>query len=190
MSKKQIPNILSTIRLLMVPLFAWIFFSDIPNNGFWAVAVFIAAGLTDILDGYLARRNNWITDVGKILDPFADKLMQCTVLICFYIKEIIPIWLMLIYVGKEFLMLVGSLFIFRRKRVVVKSNFFGKMAVCVFYASIAVLVGLRLLAAPEVQAAATPFICIIMLDFALLALVQYFFCYIKAKQTNPELEER
>ena len=62
MSKKQIPNILSTIRLLMVPLFAWIFFSDIPNNGFWAVAVFIAAGLTDILDGYLARRNNWITD--------------------------------------------------------------------------------------------------------------------------------
>lgn len=190
MQKRYIPNLLSVVRICLVPIFALLFFLDYPRHVIPAVAVFFVAGATDVVDGYLARKHGWVSNVGKVLDPLADKLMQCTVLICFYIKEIIPIWLMLIYVGKEFLMLVGSLFIFRRKRVVVKSNFFGKMAVCVFYASIAVLVGLRLLAAPEVQAAATPIVCIIMLDFALLALVQYFFCYIKAKQTNPELEER
>ena len=106
MSKKQIPNILSTIRLLMVPLFAWIFFSDIPNNGFWAVAVFIAAGLTDILDGYLARRNNWITDVGKILDPFADKLMQFTAFVCLTIKNRFLLWLVILVAVKECCVLI------------------------------------------------------------------------------------
>ena len=109
MSKKQIPNILSTIRLLMVPLFAWIFFSDIPNNGFWAVAVFIAAGLTDILDGYLARRNNWITDVGKILDPFADKLMQFTAFVCLTIKNRFLLWLVILVAVKECSFLIGGI---------------------------------------------------------------------------------
>mgnify|MGYP000741620017 FL=1 len=128
MSKKQIPNILSTIRLLMVPLFAWIFFSDIPNNGFWAVAVFIAAGLTDILDGYLARRNNWITDVGKILDPFADKLMQFTAFVCLTIKNRFLLWLVILVAVKECSFLIGGIIIRKKENFVVASKWYGKMA--------------------------------------------------------------
>ena len=116
--------------------------------------------------------------------------MQCTVLICFYIKEIIPVWLMLLYVGKELLVLAGSLFVFRRQKVVVKSNFFGKMAVCVFYASIGVLILLNRFADAATAAAATPVVCVVMLCFALLALVQYFRLYIRAKsdQSKPQSE--
>lgn len=53
---------------LAVPVFVVVFFSDLPHANLWALAIFVAAELTDILDGYLARRNGWITDVGKILD--------------------------------------------------------------------------------------------------------------------------
>ena len=139
MQKRYIPNLLSVVRLCLVPLFAYIFFLDYPQHVAAAILIFFLAGATDVLDGWIARRNGWVSNLGKVLDPLADKLMQCTVLICFYIKEIIPIWLMLLYVGKELLVLAGSLFVFRRQKVVVKSNFFGKMAVCVFYASIGVL---------------------------------------------------
>ena len=191
MQKRYIPNLLSVVRICLVPLFAYIFFLDYPQNVAAAVLIFFLAGATDVLDGWLARRNGWVSNLGKVLDPLADKLMQCTVLICFYIKEIIPIWLMLLYVGKELLVLAGSLFVFRRKKVDVKSNFFGKLAVCVFYASIGALILLNQFASEEAAAAATPVICVVMLCFALLALVQYFRLYIRAKSesSNPQPQE-
>lgn len=185
MQKRYIPNLLSVVRICLVPLFAGIFFLEYPKHVAVALVVFFLAGATDVLDGWLARRNGWVSNLGKVLDPLADKLMQCTVLICFYIKEIIPVWLMLLYVGKELLVLAGSLFVFRRKKVVVKSNFFGKLAVCVFYASIAALVLINRFAEAATAAAVTPAICVIMLCFALLALVQYFRLYIRAKSENP-----
>lgn len=191
MQKRYIPNLLSVVRICLVPLFAYIFFLDYPQNVAAAVLIFFFAGATDVLDGWLARRNGWVSNLGKVLDPLADKLMQCTVLICFYIKEIIPIWLMLLYVGKELLVLAGSLFVFRRRKVVVKSNFFGKLAVCVFYASIGALILLNQFASEEAAAAATPVICVVMLCFALMALVQYFRLYIRAKSesSNPQPQE-
>lgn len=91
MQKKFIPNILSVIRLCLVPIFVVLFFMEYPKNVWYAIFVFFLAGATDVLDGWLARRNNWISNVGKILDPLADKTMQCTALICFYIKSIIPL---------------------------------------------------------------------------------------------------
>ena len=88
MNRKQIPNILSVIRLLMVPVFIAIYFSDIKNAEIWALAVFVAAELTDVLDGYLARKNGWTTEAGKILDPLADKLMQAAAIIS--LPSIVP----------------------------------------------------------------------------------------------------
>ena len=89
MKLKNIPNILSVIRIMLVAVFVYSAFCISDKV---ALVVFLIAGATDVLDGYLARRNNWITDLGKILDPFADKLMQCTVLVSLYIKRYIPIW--------------------------------------------------------------------------------------------------
>ena len=91
MKLKYIPNILSCIRIALVGVFIYLFFLDYPNNIIFALLTFLVAGATDVVDGYLARRNNWITDLGKILDPFADKLMQCTVLVCMSIKKLLPI---------------------------------------------------------------------------------------------------
>jgi cardiolipin synthase len=98
--------------------------------------VFFFAGATDILDGYLARRNQWITNLGKILDPLADKLMQCTVLICLLIKDYIPLWFVVPFIAKELFFLLISLIVIKRRSVVVASKWYGKLTVCVFYLTI------------------------------------------------------
>ena len=74
MKLKHIPNILSIIRMLLVLVFILVFFFVSHSL---SIVIFLLAGLTDVIDGYLARKNNWITDLGKVLDPLADKLMQC-----------------------------------------------------------------------------------------------------------------
>lgn len=183
MQKKFIPNILSAVRILMVPVFIWLFFYNYPNNIWYAVLVFFLAGATDVVDGYLARKNNWISDIGKLLDPLADKMMQCAALTCFYIKDIIPLWLFVAYVAKELMLIAGAVFMLQRRSVVVKSGFWGKMAVCVFYASVAVLVSLQN-DPEETKAVWTAAVCAVMLCFAIVALVQYFRQYIRNKATE------
>ena len=189
MQMKAIPNILSVIRLCLVPIFVYLFFLDYPNNIKAAIVVFFLAGATDVIDGWLARRNNWVSNIGKILDPLADKMMQCAALTCFYIKQIIPLWLLLAYVTKEMLILAGAVFVFRKKSVVVKSSFWGKFAVCVFYLSIAVLAALQNV--PEITRETwTVAISAAMLCFAIVALVQYFREYIKTKMNQtPERKD-
>lgn len=134
MKLKNIPNILSIIRIILVFVFVLVFF--VADSPIWALVVFLTAGATDIVDGYLARRFNWITNLGKILDPFADKLMQCTALICLCIKNFVPIWFMLVYLVKELGTLLIGLIVIRRRNVVVVSKWYGKAAVCLFYLTI------------------------------------------------------
>ncbi len=130
---KNIPNLLSLIRICLVGVFVAVFFS---GEVYWAILVFFLAGATDVLDGYLARRNQWITTLGKILDPLADKLMQCTVLICLLIEDYIPIWFVIPFIAKELFTLLIGLIVIKRRSVAVVSKWYGKMTVCFFYATI------------------------------------------------------
>ena len=134
---RHIPNILCVIRILLVFVFVYLAFNDML---YAALLVFFVAGATDIVDGYLARRNNWITDIGKILDPFADKLMQCTVLVVLYIKSIIPIWFVIPFFAKELFTLFIGLIVIKKRSVVVVSKWYGKLTVCLFYLTIVVSV--------------------------------------------------
>ena len=119
--------------------FVFIFFALNDKLDF-AIIAFLIAGATDMLDGFLARRNGWITDIGKILDPFADKLMQCTVLIILYHLEILPVWFVLIFILKEIVTLFMGLLVIKRRYVVVVSKWYGKAAVCLFYATVVLAV--------------------------------------------------
>ena len=136
MKLKYIPNILSGIRIALVGVFIWLFFHDYPNYIVASLLVFLLAGATDVVDGYLARRNNWITNVGKVLDPLADKLMQCAVLVCMLIKDLLPVWLVVPFILKELVILIGGFFVSKKMSKVVVSNIFGKLTVVFFYAAI------------------------------------------------------
>ena len=138
MKLKNIPNILSVIRILLVFVFIYLFFTN--DHPYWALLVFLLAGATDVVDGYLARRNNWVTTLGKILDPFADKLMQCTALICLLIKQYIPLWFVVPFVLKELCTLILGFIVIKRRSVAVVSKWYGKFTVCLFYATIALAI--------------------------------------------------
>ena len=82
----NLPNILSLIRLCAVPLVPLAYFSDLPGANWIAAAIYLAAAMTDVLDGYIARKFNLITRLGRVLDPLADKMMAFCVLVCIIIK--------------------------------------------------------------------------------------------------------
>ena len=141
MKAKNIPNVLSVIRLLLVPLFLLVLF--VKKDVALSIIIFLIAGATDVLDGYLARRNTWITKLGKSLDPLADKLMQFTVLISFWIKGILPWWFVVPFFLKDGFTLVMGFVVIKIRSVVVVSKWYGKLAVCLFYAAVVLSVMLE-----------------------------------------------
>ncbi len=133
---KNVPNILSLIRLLMVPLFVWLFLS---GSVVAALVVFILAGATDVADGFIARRYNCTSTLGKILDPLADKAMQLAAFLCLWYKGYVPGWMPVIYLVKELATVIGAFIIFRKTKFVVKSNFFGKLATVLVFGAVFVI---------------------------------------------------
>lgn len=186
MKLKYIPNILSSIRLCLVFVFAFLFFQGYLLA---SLIVFLVAGLTDIADGYLARKYNWITSLGKILDPLADKSMQCTVLVCLCIEQFVPIWLIIPFVVKELTLLLLGFLMIRKRSVIVTSSWFGKLAVCVFYAAIVLLIALHnnVLAVPE-NAFIIYIIGGVALFFTLFAFVMYFVKYINVHSNTSNTD--
>ncbi len=182
MKLKNIPNILSIIRILLVFVFLYIFF--VVDNIYLALLIFLIAGATDVVDGYLARRNGWITNLGKILDPVADKLMQCTVLVSLCIKKIVPIWFVIPFFAKELFTIIIGLIVIKRRSVNVVSKWYGKLAVCLFYATVAISIIFRdFLASNPVVAA---FVFMPAVIFALAALGAYVkhYSYLKKEAVN------
>lgn len=112
---KTVPNILSYIRILLVPLFAWLYLTANTDKQFYlAAVVLLASGLTDLADGFIARKFNMITDIGKVLDPAADKLTQLTVAICLCIRIPEMTLLLAVFIIKELLMAGGGLCLISR----------------------------------------------------------------------------
>ncbi|HHU02630.1 MAG: CDP-alcohol phosphatidyltransferase family protein [Christensenellales bacterium] len=120
----NIPNTLTVLRLLLIPVFSYHIQNDNIKPAF---IVFLFAGLTDVVDGYVARNFNQITWVGKLLDPFADKLMVVALMLNFFKKDIIPSAAFFIILVKELLMVTGSLYLLRKDKVV-HSKHIGKLA--------------------------------------------------------------
>ncbi|MGI6174520.1 MAG: CDP-diacylglycerol--glycerol-3-phosphate 3-phosphatidyltransferase [Christensenellales bacterium] len=120
----NLPNALTMLRLLLIPVFIILMCQD---HMMPALAVFVFASFTDILDGWIARKYNLITDFGKLFDPLADKLMVMSVMTLLVIKGIVPLVAIIILISKELLMLIGS-YLLMRKNVIVYSFAIGKIA--------------------------------------------------------------
>ena len=129
---KHIPNILTIIRFLLIPI---IILFAINNNYVGVVIVLTISGITDILDGYIARKFNFISDFGKLMDPLADKATQVSLLATLALKSVIPLWIIVIVVAKEFLMVAGASFLYG-KELVVSSKWYGKLSTVLFYIAI------------------------------------------------------
>lgn len=122
-------------------MFVFTYFSNDPSNLRNSFIIFIVAGISDVLDGMIARKYNLITKLGTVLDPLADKLMLMTVLICLTYTGSIAIWVTVIVGIKESMMIAGAIYLyFSGEKVVIPSDKFGKIATVLFYTAISVIV--------------------------------------------------
>ncbi len=132
----NIPNMITIFRIILVPIYLRVFFSNLENRLLIAGLVFILAGISDVLDGHIARKHNLQTKIGTVLDPLADKLMTFAVLVSFAFSELLPYWIFIVLGVKEILMVLGgAVLYFSKINQVVPSNKYGKSATVLFYAA-------------------------------------------------------
>ena len=129
----NISNFLTLIRFLLIPIFIETFYMG--SNYILPFSIFILAGITDVLDGFFARKYNLITKWGKLLDPLADKVLQISVLFVLTDKKIIPLWIIIIVIIIEFFLIIGSGIIYKNK-IIVQAKWHGKFSTVLFYTSI------------------------------------------------------
>ncbi len=180
----KIPNLLSLLRIALIPVFVVVFLwengeigysldiGEEANGYIIAAAIVILSGLTDAADGFIARRFNMITDLGKVLDPFADKLTQAAVVVCLFFRykdiwELIAALLLLIVV-KEIAMLVIGVVFLKKGQDLGGAKWFGKLATIVFYVLVIILLG-----APYVSIMAAFVMISVMIVFTALAFALY-----------------
>ena len=126
--KMNWPNRLTIMRICLVPVFVVFLLYDIGGSAHTVIAgvIFIIASLTDTLDGYLARKNNQITVFGKFMDPLADKLLVCSALIGLVELGRIPGWIVMVIVGRDFI-ISGFRLVAAERGTVIAASWWGKI---------------------------------------------------------------
>lgn len=139
----NLPNSLTILRIFLIPLLVVVLLTRFPNKEFIGVAIFLAAALTDWLDGYLARRRQQITAIGTWLDPVADKLLVTSALIAMVEMGLAPAWMVVILVGRE-VAVTGLRNVALAKGIAIEVSELGKAKMATQVAAItAIILGMR-----------------------------------------------
>lgn len=178
----NIPNVLTLFRSALVPVTAILIFYGLTMA---ALATYLVACATDLLDGFIARRFNMVTEEGVLLDPLADKLMAVFVIVSFTAIGVVPKFILIILLVKEALMIGGGVFLYYRK-IVTPSNAFGKLSAFVLNTAIGFTFFYKMLPPWNIH--------IYFLSFALLmmiaALLQYAYFNMFQKFRKQRKEEK
>lgn len=176
---KNIPNILTLSRFVFIPI---MFLSIISKNYMMAFIFLTISGITDILDGFIARKYNYITNFGKLIDPLADKTTQISILIALAIVELIPYWILIIVFIKELIMVSGASFLYGND-LIVSSRWYGKLATVVFYIAIVFSLTISYL---NLNIHWDIFVYYIALILSLFSLIMYFVEFYKKGYIDKE----
>lgn len=183
-----VPNGMSVLRILLVPVFAAFYLNgNLPA----AVTTLVISGVTDMLDGLIARRFNQITDLGKMLDPFADKLTQGVVALCIAIRfpSIRP--LLVLFILKELLMLSCAVVLLKKHKRPCAAKWYGKVATVMFYMSVSAIVlldGLGIMGPDKQNIAAFVMLGLtgIMMAYAAVKYFQIFLAILREPEEKGE----
>ncbi|MBO5208963.1 MAG: CDP-diacylglycerol--glycerol-3-phosphate 3-phosphatidyltransferase [Lachnospiraceae bacterium] len=142
----NLPNKLTMFRVILIPFFVVFMLCEITTVDKWiALAIFIIASLTDLLDGKIARKYNLVTNFGKFMDPLADKLLVCSALICLVELGKMPAWMVIVIIAREFI-ISGFRLIASDNGVVIAASYWGKfkttfqmIMICLLIADIAAI---------------------------------------------------
>lgn len=177
-SKKDlwsIPNILCYIRFLLIPVFIFLYMkASTPMEYLRAAVVVFVSGLTDFLDGFVARKFNMVTDLGKIIDPLADKLTQASLIFVLVLKTKWMYLLLILFMILQLFLLVAGLVMLKKGAKLNGSKWFGKVSTTVFYVVMLILVAVPTLATPMIN-----MLMVVCGSFLLLSLLLYFNEYLR-----------
>lgn len=167
-----IPNILSIFRIVLIPFFIWLY--TIEQNYVWALIILIVSGVTDLLDGFIARRFKMTSDFGKMLDPVADKLTQVSVLFCLIFRFKLMLMPFLLLILKELILGIMSFLVITKTGEVEGAEWHGKVTTTLLYG----MMGFHVIwyDAPKI---ASNMIILFTVSFMLLSLVLYFIQHLK-----------
>ena len=137
----NLPNKLTVLRVLMVPFFVLFMLTDLGGvaNKWIALAIFVVASLTDLLDGKIARKYNLVTNFGKFMDPLADKLLVCSAMICLIETGKLQAWIVLIIIAREFI-ISGFRLVASDNGIVIAASYWGKFKTVSHMAMIILLI--------------------------------------------------
>ena len=167
---KHIPNILTVVRFFLIPA---IVVYIVQGNYMLAFVFLTISGLTDVLDGFIARKFNFITNFGKLIDPLADKTTQIAVLATLALQGVIPMWILIIVLLKEFAMISGASFLYG-KEFVVSSKWYGKLATVLFYVAIVSSLAIKYF---NISFQFDLYIYYLALGFTIFSLIMYFITF-------------
>ncbi len=180
-----IPNLLTYLRILLIGPFVYLFLME--EYG-WAMITVGISALSDCCDGFIARRFNQITDLGKMLDPIADKLTLLAVMVCITILTPIVLPVMLILIIKDIVMLIGGSVMIKKGIQPPAAKWYGKLGTIVFYFSVILIVFLKAMYGIE-----NPVLNIILLSvtaiFMIYALVRYFLIFRSMLKAQKNIEK-
>lgn len=126
-----IPNIFSFFRICLIPVLVWLY--GVEHDYMWAGYILILSGITDMVDGYIARHFHMVSNLGKILDPIADKLTQGVMLMCLVMRFPLMIVPFILLIAKEIYMSVSGILVIQRTGIVYGADWHGKAATCFLY---------------------------------------------------------
>ncbi len=180
-----IPNMLSLIRLILIPVYVMIYLEADSNADYFLAATILAVScLTDLVDGKIARHFNMVSNLGKILDPLADKMTQFTLLMCLISRyEIIWIIVPLFVIKELFQVIAGGLSI-RKGNMLKGAQMTGKICTTVLFMSLIAMVMIPHLSEEVVQV-----ITLIDMGFLIVAFTDYIVVYCKKKTKFQDLKE-
>ena len=164
---KYVPNLLTVLRFILIPFILHFLVYD---KFILAIIFLTISGLTDILDGTIARKFNFITNFGKLIDPLADKITQLSILWMLVSKNIIPLWILVIVLLKEATMVAGASFLYG-KELVVSSKWYGKASTVLFYFAIVLTMIFKDL---QIQTSIHLLLYYVAVTMTIFSLVMYF----------------
>lgn len=171
-----VPNVLTLLRIILSPVFAVLYLNKYYVS---AAIVLVLSGLTDVLDGIIARKFDLITTLGKILDPIADKLTQAIIIVCLTINHYndensLLIFVLILLFAKEFTMMLGAIVLFKSGTRPSESKWWGKLGTVMVYVLFAAILLEDILTAKYIPVIAINVICIITAICLLFSLFNYY----------------
>ena len=180
-----IPNIISFFRILLIPLFAVAYFRDELTMS-WSLIILIISGVSDVIDGFIARKFNMISDLGKVLDPIADKLTQAVVLLCLTIKHMIILPTFIVLFIKELLTMFAAIHILSNGTKPISSRWFGKLSTVVIFITMAYAIIVDIYSLSQIPLHILNVISIVCMTISVCGYFKMFKSEVKGDLSNDE----